>query len=293
MKTTSTFLFIFITSYLFAQLPNTDIWILDIVDSAGRVSLRNPINLTNRTGYDNQPAFSPDGSYLLYTSQPTGETQTDIYRCDFKTKTTSQITKTTTSEYSPTFMSDKKSFSVVMVEKDSAQRLWKYPLTGGEAVCIAKNISAVGYHSWMNKDSLAVFVLTKPSFTLQLFNIASQKPTTIADSIGRCMRMKDGLLWYTTKAGHFQNVYSYSFNSKKDSLQGVIESEDYAFYKRKTGVVGREEIWSFSDSSILYGFMSTSGGAHEVSDLSVYGITKPTRITISPDGKKLAIVSNK
>src|SRR3989304_1572957 len=112
-----------------AQLPDTDIWLLDIKDSAEQISFHHPVNITNRKGYDNQPVFSPNGKYILYSSQPDSGCATDIYKYDLKTKTITQFTKTQTSEYSPTFMPDGKNISVVMVEKDSVQRLWKFPLT--------------------------------------------------------------------------------------------------------------------------------------------------------------------
>src|ERR1035437_4946378 len=276
-----------LTSYIsFAQLPDCDIWLLDIKDSAGNITFSNTVNITHRKGYDNQPAFSPDGKYILYSSQRDSTGQTDIYKYEIATKKITQFTHTSTSEYSPTFMPDGKNISVVMVEKDSAQRLWKFPLTGGEPVCIMKNIDSVGYHSWINKDSVAVFILTKPSFTLQVADIRSQKTIVIADSVGRCMRMKDGTLWFTTKYGHFNNVYEYNLKSKKTLFKGVIESEDYCFY-------GKSNIWSCSENTIVSGYMNSNAGADEIINFESFGITKITRITLSPDGKKISVVSNK
>lgn len=288
------------TSYCFSQLPDCDIWLLDIKDSAGTISFSNPVNITHRKGYDNQPAFSADGKYILYSSQRDSTGQTDIYKYDIATKKITQVTHTPTSEYSPTLMPDGKNISVVMVEKDSAQRLWKFPLSGGEPSCIMKKIDSVGYHCWINKDSLAVFILTKPSFTLQVADIRSQKTTVIADSIGRCMRMKGGKLWFTTKFGHFNNVYEYYFKSKRHSLKGVIESEDYCFYDRLNNTrpngssgEGKSAIWSCSDNTLVSGYMNSKSGAVEIVNFEPYGITKITRITLSPDGKKIAVVSNK
>ncbi len=268
----------------FSQLPNSDIWILDIKDSAGQISFHNPVNITNRKGYDNQPAFSPDGTYILYSSQRDSTGPTDIYKYDLKSKKTSPFTKTPTSEYSPTFMPDGKHISVIMVEKDSAQRVWKFPVAGGEPSCIMKNVDSAGYHCWINKDSMAVFVLTRPAFTLQLVNIHSQKAFVIADSIGRTMRTKNGALWFTTKAGHFQNVCEYYPGSRRAYIKGLIEGEDFCFYNKN-------DIWSLSETSVISGFMNNKEGAPEVADLGKFGITKPARITISPDGKKLAVVS--
>ncbi len=273
------------TVYCLAQLPESDIWLLNIKDSAGTVSLTDPINITSRKGYDNQPAFSPDGTYVLYTRYDDSTKQSDIYKYDIKTKNITQFTKTPTSEYSPTFMPEAKNISVVMVEKDSAQRLWKFPIAGGAPVCIMQNVKEVGYHSWINKDSVALFILTKPSFTIQLANIATQKASVIADSVGRCMRMKDHLLWYTTKLGVLNTVYEYHPKLKKSVLKGVIENEDYCFYGKS--------VWSCSDNSIVSGYMNDKSGATEIANLEKFGITKITRITISPDGKKIALVSNR
>jgi len=287
MKFVVTFAIFLITSYIsFAQLPDCDIWLLDIKDSAGNISFSNPVNITHRKGYDNQPVFSPDGKYILYSSQHDSSGQTDIYKYDIATKQITQFTHTATSEYSPTFMPDGKNISVVMVEKDSTQRLWKFSLTGGEPSCIMKNIDSVGYYCWINKDSVAVHILTKPSFTLQLADIHSQKAIVIADSIGRCFRMKDNTFWFTTKYGHFDNVYEYNLKSKTSYIKGVIESEDFCFY-------GKSEIWSCSENAIVSGYMNSKSGAVEIVNLESYGITKITRITLSPDRKKIAVVSNK
>lgn len=272
-------------AYCSAQLPESDIWLFDLRDSAGTVAFSNPVNITNRKGYDNQPAFSPDGKYVLYSSQRDSNGSTDIYKYDLKAKTTSQFTKTATSEYSPTFMPDGKNISVVMVEKDSAQRLWKFPLAGGAPACIMPNVKDVGYHTWINKDSLALFILTKPSFTIQLVNVATQKATIIADSVGRCMRVKDHVLWYTTKVAIVNNVFEHHPKANAPVWKGEIESEDYCFYKK--------DIWSCSENSIVSGYMNSKLGAVEIVNLEQYGIKKITRITISPDGKKIAVVSNK
>lgn len=269
----------------FAQLPDCDIWLLDIKDTAGQISFQNPINITNRKGYDNQPTFSPDGKFILYASQRDYKhTTTDIYKYNLNTKQTTPLIPTPTSEYSPAFMPDGENISVVLVEKDSTQRLWKLPLDKGEPTCIMRNVDSIGYYCWLNKDSIAIFVLTKPAFTLQIANIYTQQTFVIADSIGRCMKMRDGNLWFTIKAGHFWNVYEYSFKSKFAYIKGMIESED--FFLR-----GKYEIWSLSGNSIVSGYMNSKLGAIEIVNLEQFGIFKPSRITINPDGKKLAVVS--
>src|SRR5919112_256218 len=108
-----------------------DIFVVDVRAARGKLEFGQPANITNRAGYDNQPSFLPDGASLLYTSQRE-DNQTDIYRYDFKTGQSARLTATPEGEYSPTLMPGGKFFSVIRVESDKTQRLWKFPLAGGE-----------------------------------------------------------------------------------------------------------------------------------------------------------------
>jgi len=275
----------------FSQLPDTDIWLLDISDSAGQIKLSNPTNVTNRKGYDNQPSFSPDGKYILFTSVRDSTEQADIYRYDLKTKQTTQFTKTTTSEYSPTFMPDGKNISVVMVEKDSAQRLWKFPIKGGVPSCIMPNVDSVGYHCWLTKDSLALFILTNP-FTMQVVNVNSQKPTVIAKNIGRGI-VKDPtrdspLFLFVSKEDSTQwqikSIYSDGRRHKMYEYSSPFKAEDFAFcYPYFSTIV-------LANGSKLYSVYLVLRLQNEIVDLSSLGIKNITRIAISADGKKMAIV---
>lgn len=77
-----------------------------------------------RTLYDNRPAFTPDGTGLLFTSTRGGGTQTDISRYDIMSGETMRVTSTPESEYSPTVTPDEAHVSVIRVEADGTPRLW-------------------------------------------------------------------------------------------------------------------------------------------------------------------------
>ncbi len=264
-----------------AQLPDTDIWLLDVSEVNGKFNFSNPVNITSRKGYDNQPAFSPDGKYILYTSIR-DTTQSDIYRYDVDTKQTTQFTKTPTSEYSPTFMEGGKNISVVMVEKDSAQRLWKFPISGSKPSRIME-MDSIGYHCWFSKNRLGVFVLTKP-FTLQWVGTGSEQPKVIADSIGRCIKMHNSMMYFTTKDAADKaslNLFNLpGFHTKK-----LFEMPGEDFVMRNGLVI-------CSSGSKLF-ICKQDGNWVELCNLSLFGIEKAGRIALSPDGKKMAIVSMK
>src|SRR6185369_14634049 len=121
----SCLLFLLVPFSIVAQLPDTDIWLFKFKNEKNMLSLDKGINITNRPGYDNQPSFSEDGKKIWYVSIREDK-QADIYVYVPGDKKSTQFTKTAESEYSPTFISLDKNLNCVVVEKDSAQRIWRY-----------------------------------------------------------------------------------------------------------------------------------------------------------------------
>lgn len=271
-----------------AQMPNTDIWLMDIKTENGKTVVSNPVNVTNRKGYDNQPAFSPDGTYFLFSSMP-DEKQTDIYKYDLQTKTITQLTQTNTSEYSPTFMLDGKNISVVMVEPDSTQRVWKFPLNGGEASLVLKGIKEVGYHCWLDPARLGLFLITKP-FKGVIADIYTEKSVYLKDSIGRSMHLvksEEGNRFFFL---HKDSIFSTDINGNKIHFESLkkLKGEDLAF--NGENIIMGEDTKLFENIRWLNRKKRTANWV-EMIDLSGYGIKKITRITISPDKTKMAIVA--
>ncbi len=281
-----------LSTKLFAQLPNTDIWLLDIKAGKDTIILSNPVNITNRVGYDNQPAFSPDGNSILYTSIR-DEKQSDIYTYNIKTKTTTQFTNTpTTSEYSPNFTPDGTAISVVMVEPDSTQRLWEFPLKGGAPKLVMDKVDSIGYYCWLDNTHAALFLITIP-FKFIITDITTQESTApIRDTVGRSFRLVktkgEKKLFYSS----YRGIYSLNLAGKKETKCETIkkfEGEDFCFIEPQKIIMG--------DGPKLYlNWFGLSGDDgkfdwNELTDLSKYGIKKITRIAISPDGRKMAIVA--
>src|SRR2546423_8892325 len=160
-----------------ATPPSSDIFIVEVKTKLDRKERTDELKfgelkkITDFAGYNNQPFFMPDGQSILYTS--IRNKQEDIYRYDLRTSATAQVTNTPESEYSPTLMPDRKNISVVRVEADGTQRLWRFPLEGGAPSLIIENIKPVGYHLWIDDHMLALFVLGgagKPNF-LEIFEM--------------------------------------------------------------------------------------------------------------------------
>src|SRR6266852_3927806 len=162
-----------------ATPSSSDIFIIDVTKHNGQMKFGEPKKITDMVGYNNQPFFLPDGQGILYTS--IRDKQADIYRYDIRGGATTQITQTPESEYSPTLMPDRQSISVVRVEADGTQRLWKFPLTGGPPSLILENVKPVGNHLWIGDHTLALFILGKPN-SLLIVEARTEKAEIIAEN---------------------------------------------------------------------------------------------------------------
>jgi hypothetical protein len=166
--------------------PTTDIYLARLTIQNGRVSVGAPTNFTNRPGYDNQPR-SRQTVARCCTRRREKDAQSDIYRYDVTTKTISRVTATPESEYSATVMPGGRRFSVIRVEADSAQRLWSFALDGSDPRLVVESLKPVGYHVWIDANTLAMFVLGSPN-ALVFGDLRTKKMDTLARGIGRSSR---------------------------------------------------------------------------------------------------------
>ena len=272
-----------------ATPPPSDIFIIDVRKKDGELKLGQPKKITDFVGYNNQPFFMPDGHTILYTSFR--DMQTDIYRYDIRTGQTTQVTNTPESEYSPTLMPDGKNISVVRVEADGkTQRLWKFPLAGGAPSVILENVKPVGYHHWIDDHTLALFILGaagKPN-TLQIVDIRTGKSEVIVENPGRIIRRipnQSNFSFVHKVANDHWEIKAFDFRVHTSSsliatLPGV---EDYAWLPDGKLLMAK-------DSKIFAVVPLTSAKWTEVANYLIAGVTKITRIAVSPSGNRIAIV---
>ena len=266
--------------------PATDVFIFDVTTTrAGNLKLGQPVKITTSAGYNNQPSFLPDGQSILYTS--IRDKQADIYRYDISSGATTQITNTPESEYSPTLMPDGKSISVVRVEADGTQRLWKFPLAGGTPSLILEKIKPVGYHLWVDDDTLALFVLGKPN-TLQLVDLPTGKAEVIGDNPGRILR-------------RVPHENKFSFVQKVSDQEWLIKTFDLrtrniaTFIKTFSGV--EDYAWTpagvllMANGSKLFARKKSDFAWVELADFANAGLKGITRIAVSPKGDRIAVVA--
>lgn len=266
--------------------PATDIFVIDLrITPAGNLKVGQPTKITDWPGYNNQPSFLPDGKSILYTS--IRNKQADIYRYDLRGAKTTQVTDTPESEYSPTLMPDGKSISVVRVEADGTQRLWKFPLAGGAPSLILEKIKPVGYHLWVDDDTLALFILGKPN-TLQLVNLRTGKAEVIADNPGRILRRvphenKFSFVHKVSDQEWLIKTYDLKTRVVETFIKTFPGAEDYAW--TPSGVL------LMANGTKLFARKKSDYAWVELADFGNAGLKNITRIAASPKGDRIAVVA--
>jgi|CXWL01.1.fsa_nt_gi hypothetical protein len=265
-----------------AAPPSTDVYEATLSRTGDRWTVGAPKNLTDRPGYDNQPAYSPDGGKLYWTSFRDG--QTDLVEYDRGRGASRFVTATPESEYSPTPAPDGVSLTAVRVEGDGTQRLWRFPLGQGEASLPAPHVPGVGYHAWLGPRTLAFFVLGDP-VTLELVELPGGAPRRIAEGIGRSLHRIPGTahLSYVAGEGEAREIRTFdpaTGRSERLAPAPASENRDYAWTPDGTLVA--------AVGARLMRF--ASGQWLPFADLTEAGITNITRIAVSPGGDRIAFV---
>ena len=275
-----------------APIPSTDIYLTPIYPIDYSLKLSAVRNLTNRPGYDNQPSFLPDGKSLLYTSVR-ADGQADIFQYRFADNTITQLTHTEESEYSPTIMPEGRHFSVVRVEKDSTQRLWKFPLASGAPSVVLEQVKPVGYHAWVDTNTVVLFVLGEPN-TLQLANVRTGKSEAIQENIGRSLHKipKREAISFVHKISESEwTVKQCDLKSREVSviIPTLPGSEDYAWMPNGALLMAK-------GTQVFYCSPERSRNWQMIADfvpnLVDEGVDNITRLAVSPDGNWLALVAS-
>jgi dipeptidyl aminopeptidase/acylaminoacyl peptidase len=269
--------------------PDTEIFLAPLTTSQdGALVVGAASNITHNPGYDNQPSFAPDGEGLFYTSMRGGGTQTDIYRYDLASRTSTRVTNTPESEYSPTVTPDGAHLSVIRVEADTTQRLWRFTLAGQSPELVLERIKPVGYHAWADDHTLALFVLGQPA-TLQLADTRTGDGEVLVRGIGRSLQRIPGRATISVV--------------EKDAAGGLWIRELDPKTRRLTplvaAVAGSKEAdcaWTpdgmlvMAENDVLYGWRA-AGQWKVLADLAALRLHGVTRIAISPKGDLIALVT--
>lgn len=271
-----------------AWAQSQDIMILPLVYGPdGQYISLEPEHVTQRDGYDNQPKFSPDGKSLYFTrmlDQKEGEgQQTDIFQYQLSDGAVTNVTQTEDiSEYSATPYS-KDFISVIAVNPEGKQHLRLVNITNQEQEVLRQDIEPVGYYGWLSPTKAGVFVLGD-TMTLQILDTeSSESPLVLAHDIGRCFEtVAPGIVSFTIEQEGSHHLHALTHDGGITSLETKLPEgvQDYVWFNRTHVVVGQ-------GSKLL---LVNAATTKELVDLKELGVSGITRLALSPDKKKIAIV---
>jgi len=272
---------------------NTDIYLILMKMDEGKSIFSDPVKINPTEGYNNQPSFHPDGNSLFYSSG--AGTNTDIYRYDINTGKTERLTDTLDSEYSPILMPGGDKFSVIQLvnsegPRKGAQPLIAFPLSGGNSEMIFEEGEKVGYHAWIDRQRVALFLLGTPHF-LQIVDLKDLSSIRVADNIGRSLYKipgQEAISFSQSREDGQDVIMMYSLESgKTQPIVPMLEGNGfYAWTSLGSLMMGvGAELFEFNPGE--------NKDWRKIGDLSDFGIQNISRIATDSQGRWLAVVNSR
>jgi len=275
-----------------AQLPKTEVFSFNYSSAKkGKINVSSPklLSFDNKSGYNNQPAFINDDIYISQSSFLGGKQQTDIVALNTTAKTKSIVTKTKSSEYSPTAHPDGKHFTVIQAREDGKQFLVKYQLDRkGKGEILFENKTNIGYHCWLSANKVALFLVDESKgHHLVIGDVTTGATKHVAFNVGRCIKKsQSGNLIYLDKEidGNWK-LKTVLTNTGQTLLLGQI-------------LEGEEDFEILPDGYIITGHQGSiyklipEKGSEWVPIVSLKKFVKTKKITrIAVKGNKLVVVA--
>src|SRR5690554_119855 len=272
------------TSFLYSQ-ENLEVYVFDVFPSYVGLELLNARNVSNNEGYDNQPSFISNEA-LVFAGNNNG--QTDISEYNFNTKIKRWVNlETEGGEYSPQKFPSSKDIAAVRLDKNGLQRLYRYNAESGNSTVLINDLQ-VAYFAFYDDHKILATVLNNDELDLTMIDLKTKTIDTLFTDAGRSIQQipNTKTMSYTlVNESNYLDLYVLDVNSGDSYfITGLpMDVNDYVWLNDTQILIGK--------GSNIYMY-DTLGEAewHRVASVSEYGIKNITRMAISPDGKKLALV---
>lgn len=185
-----------------AQLPNTKIYMFDLVENNEKYSLTSPRLLSEPThsGYENQPKFITQ-SQILIASDIRKPEEPNLWLLDIEKQKKIGLGNTSIKQYSPSIRPGTGKLTFVGVNHSGHQYLFETDMFGQQTVInLTPEMHNVGYYAWKDADQLSLYLVDTPHI-LVIHHLTTGKTEPIAYHPGRCMMWRDdGQLVFVQKA---------------------------------------------------------------------------------------------
>jgi len=267
---------------------STDLFLVEVVSLAGISSVRAPVNITDRPGYDNQPAFLADGSAILYVARDAADM--GVYRYDLTSGAGTRLTAAAPYRlYSPQPIPGSDAFAAVQARRTGELLLARFDADGANPEAIKALLHLdVGYHAWVDERMVAVRVEgERPE--LLLADLSSGQLDVIVADIGRSIQIIPGrrAISFVHKESESEWwIKELDLDSREviplaRTLQG---KEDHAWLSADTLLMAR-------GTKIFAHRTAGSRGWEPFADFAEAGLDNVSRIAVSPEGDRIVVVA--
>jgi hypothetical protein len=161
-------------------------------------------------------------------------------------------------------------------------------MQGMDGEVLFRNLNAVGYHAWGNETTLLLYVLGSPP-TARIADLTTGEIEVVAAGVGRSLhKIPNRNAWSLVERVSADEAWISEVNIGTREVRRIIST------------IGGGEFHAWTPEGVLLmAFRSriyqwdpeVDGDWRRIADLEEFGITV-SRIAVSPDGSKIAIVGH-
>ena len=216
------------------------------------------------------------------------------------------MTNTPEAEYSPTVTPDRRHISVIRVEADGTQRLWRFAIGGKtngreqekEPELVLRDIKPVGYHAWASDEHpRAVRAGSRVSLQRFRWRIRGRVRLKLSrpELAGRFSASRAEASASCSRAASTEGQPPILTISELDPRTGQTRP----LVRAPAGATEADTAWTPDGLLLvpfqgqLFGWRRGEAEMSPVADLAPLGVRTVTRLAISPKGDRIALVAQK
>ena len=269
------------------SLPNTEIFLVPIVQSDSGISLGGGRMVTQVKRYDDQPSFSYDSRYMYYASEG------DDYKMDIRTVYIPQYQDVEfigTGSVSEWYPQQKPDMSGIGLVQDAVllntRQVWFYG-TDATSKSLTPTITNVLSFSWLSDTTLALTVPTKTGNALCRFNLKTNKHDTLVHNVGNSFVKvpSEDAVYYTQTDQGLERLYRRYLNTGNVDTLLYLPGGAVDFAVAVDG-----SLWC-ANKGLVYRWPRAGAKWEVMTDFGSGALGNAFRVAVSRDLKWLAVVS--
>lgn len=268
----------------------SEVYLFDLTFKNSSYQIANGHNISKNAGYDNQPYFTNDNTSILFASNRDGK-QTDIYSYSLINKATTQLTFTPHNEFSPKTVANSSDISFVTEGENPYQSVWRLAPESGSGTWMLNTKEPVGYYS-ANTTTGDVLFWSRYGYSVQYINTKRDEVrfvsgNAIASSPQKIPNSQKFSFVHRQTNGE---AWIKAFEPSDFSITPIapIYGSNYDYTWAPNGSILRVE----NNQLFAWSVKGESNQWHIQQDLSSMFNGQVSRLAISPNGKKIALVEN-